>query len=84
MRLLGPAAGGHEEVAARPEARITISLASLAWPVTGPPTKTCWPADSALVATRLACWRTAVVLTKSQVQVVPSCARTTTAAGEAD
>src|SRR5712691_11903668 len=71
-RLLGPVDGGHEEVAARPEARITISLASLAWPMTGPPTNTCWPADSALVAACLACRRTTVVLTRSQVQVVPS------------
>src|ERR1039458_1855235 len=53
-------------------------------PETGPPTNTCSPSDRALLLARRPSWRTNVLLTRSQVQVVASGARTMTALLEID
>ena len=57
---------------------MTTSRASLAPDITGPPTQTGSPVASALVVVFFPLSRTTVLLTRSQVQVVPSAARTTT------
>src|SRR6202034_860749 len=56
----------------------TISLASYPPLITEPPAKTCSPSDSALVADFWPPWRITVLLSRTQVQVVPSLACTTT------
>ena len=58
--------------------RITASLTSCAPLMTGPATKTCSPADSALLVVLLRFCRTTVLLVRLQTSVVPSAARTTT------
>ena len=57
---------------------MTISRASLAPLITGPPTNTVWPVASALVVVLWPLCLTTVSLTISQVQVVLSGERTTT------
>src|SRR5579875_3153030 len=57
---------------------ITITRASLAPAVTGPPANTASPGDSAPVVVLLPLCLTTVSLTSSHVQVVPSAARITT------
>jgi hypothetical protein len=57
---------------------MTISRASLAPFVTGPPASTVSPADSALVVVLPPFFLTTVSLTICQVQVVPSAALITT------
>ena len=63
---------------------ITMSLASFAPAATGPPTKTCSPSDRAPEPARARFSRITVSVTRSQVQVVPSAARTVTMAPVTD
>ena len=78
-RGLLDAAGGRAGRGGWPDGGLTtISRASLAPDSTGPPTQTGSPVDSALWLVFCPLSRTTVLLTRSQVQVVPSAARTTT------
>jgi len=63
---------------------MTISRASLVPPATGPPANTVWPADSAPAVVLLPFSLITVLLTITQVQIVPSGARTTTSVLLAD
>jgi hypothetical protein len=75
---------GQDPLAEFPDAepgmagRMTASLMSCVPLMTGPATKTCSPADSALVVVFLRSCLTTVLLVTLQVSVVPSAARTTT------
>ena len=59
--------------------RITMSRASLAPEITGPPTHTGSPLVSALAEVFLPCSRTTVLPTRCQVSVMPVTVRTTMA-----